>query len=268
MKSKSYWESETFKKVIKNPNQQMFPLWDKSVRGIPNCTLRSSMFSAIKKDHSYKKQEKIASLQNIEILYTGIQLDQGDLDVWEHCIELAKKDGLQKTVEISGHSFLSQIGRAETGVGTTQYEWLKSSFRKLAAALIEVRPISPETKKTQGYFGTMIEKGYYDDEKQRFLIKMNPDIVNLYTIDSWTGVKWVERLSLKKYPLAQWLHGFYSSHKEPIPYKIEIIHSLCGSQTKKLYHFKVNLKKALEKLCEETGWSYEIKKDGKVYIYK
>jgi hypothetical protein len=48
--------------------------------------------------------------------------------------------------------------------------------------------------------------------------------------DGWTQIDWSIRQNLRGHPLAQWLHGFYSTHAQPYPLKIETLHKLCGSE--------------------------------------
>ena len=55
----------------------------------PNSCLQSALFGLIEKGtRKYVKQQKVASLNGIEIWYTGEQLDQSDLDVFLHAIHL------------------------------------------------------------------------------------------------------------------------------------------------------------------------------------
>jgi hypothetical protein len=53
----------------------------------------------------------------------------------------------------------------------------------------------------------------------------------LFGRDGWTQVDWNIRSLLRGYPLAQWLHGFYSTHAAPYPLKVGTLHRLCGSET-------------------------------------
>ena len=80
----------------------------------------------------------------------------------------------------------------------------------------------------------------------------------LYGLDGWSSVEFGQRMALRKQPLSQWLHGYYSSHAKPFPVKIETLHRLCGSQNSTLKGFKQKLISALNKLEEITHWSWEI----------
>ena len=65
-------------------NVVYLPFWPEAVRGVPNGVLRSALFGAIKKgQRRYLEREEIHALDGIRIIYTGLRLDQGDLDVWE-----------------------------------------------------------------------------------------------------------------------------------------------------------------------------------------
>ena len=53
------------------------PLWPKVKRAVPS-------FAAIQgRGRRYMKGELLAAQRGIEIRFTGMQLDQSDLDVWE-----------------------------------------------------------------------------------------------------------------------------------------------------------------------------------------
>jgi hypothetical protein len=74
------------------PSAQL-PLWPEPARGVPNDILRSALFAAIQgKGREYFKHKLLASYDGVQIRYTGEQLDQSDLDVWEQAIHLARLD--------------------------------------------------------------------------------------------------------------------------------------------------------------------------------
>ncbi|RMN57114.1 hypothetical protein ALQ56_200249 [Pseudomonas syringae pv. papulans] len=64
-----------------------------------------------------------------------------------------------------------------------------------------------------------------------------------------------ERRALKGKQLALWLHGTYSTQDAPFAYKVETLLNLCDSETKKIFHFRASLKKALSDLSVVTGWT-------------
>src|ERR1051325_9017610 len=71
------------------------PLWPEPKRGAPNSFIRSALFAAIQgKDRQFMKEAVLASQDGIVIKYTGEQLNQADLDVWETIVHLAREQPL------------------------------------------------------------------------------------------------------------------------------------------------------------------------------
>lgn len=232
------------------PKAIQLPLWPDPVRGVPNSVLRSALFGAIKRGkRAYQDGVKKASVDGVTVVHTGPQLDQADLDVWEQCLHLARTGGLGVEIRFTGHGFLKAIGR---GTGKSQHEWLKSALRRLMTSLVELE----DGKKA--YAGQLLHHWYRDEETGHHVMELNPKIAAMYGTDGWTQVEWEQRQALKKQPLAQWLHGFYSTHAAPFPYKVETLHRLCGSEQEELRHYREKLRKALDAVAVATGWTWEI----------
>lgn len=242
------------------PKVVQLPLWPEPVRGVPNSILRSALFGAIKRGRrAYMQRQQVASYEGVTILQTGPRLDQADLDVWEQCMHLARTGGLGTRIQFAAHGFLKSIDRS---TGKSQHEWLKDAFARLASTVVEIKDGS------RVYFGPMLHHGARDDETGHYAIEINPAIVALYGSDGWTAVEVEQRRALKRQPLAQWLHGFYSSHAAPFPLKVGTIHRLSGSEARQMKHFRAELRQALERLNEATGWTGEIDAGDLVHISK
>ena len=216
------------------------PLWPEAKRGAPNAVLRSALFAAIQgKGRRYLKNALLAVQQGVAIRFTGEQLDQSDLDVWEQALHLARTQALGTRCYLTAHGFLRALGRRTSG---TDQEWLKSVFRRLSATSVEI------TSGRRTYFGSLIERGVRDEDTGRYVVEINPELAALYGRSEWTQIDWEQRQQLRGKPLALWLHGFYASHAEPFRMTVEYLHKLSGSQTKQLKHFKQNLTQALRDL--------------------
>ena len=234
--------------------------WPEAVRGIPNPVLRSALFGAIKRGkRAFQQRVKKASVEGVTVIHTGPQLDQADLDVWEQCLHLARTGGLGTRIQFTAGGFLKAI---ERGVGKSQHEWLKGAFARLSSSVVEV------ADGKRSYFGPMLIGGARDDETGHYVIEMNPKIVSLFGADGWSSIEFEARRALKRQPLSQWLHGFYSSHARPFPMKVETLHRLCGSEAKLLKHFRAELRDALERMKEVTGWTWNIDDADLVQIAK
>ena len=230
------------------------PLWPEAKRGAPNAVLRGALFAAIHKDRQYMhRQELIATQDGVTIRYTGEQLDQADLDVWEQTLHLARTQALGSECHFTAHGFLKTLGRS---TGKRDHEWLKSVFSRLSATDVQIRHGG------RTYFGSLIEGGIRDEETGRYVVEINPKLARFYGRTQWTQIDWEQRQRLRGKPLALWLHGFYASHAAPYPLTVAYLHKLSGSRTKQLRYFKKNLLQALRDL--ETAGAirgFEIRDD-------
>ena len=214
------------------------PLWPEPTRGTPNSFLRGALFAAIQgKERQALKGELLAVQKGDQLRFTGWQLDQSDLDVWEMAATLAQPHPLGNVCHFHIHAFLKALGR---NTGKSDSEWLKDSLRRLMAAGVEI------TSGRYSYGGTLLE--FWRDELAGvYVLKLNPNILSLYRA-GWTQIDWAIRQKLRRKPLALWLHGWLSSNAENYPVKLDTLRQLSGSRTKELKHFKQNLQKALSDL--------------------
>ena len=223
-------EKPTLAKVIQ------LPLWPEPARGTPNAWLRGALFAAVQgKDRRALKRELLATVEGFEIRFTGWQLDQSDLDVWETLVHLVRQHGIGEKVEFTAHALLKALGRS---TGKSDHEWLKDVFARLYTAGVEV------TSDNLTFAGTLLSF-IRVETTGHYVVWLEPRLLNLYQA-GWTQIEWREREALRRKPLALWLHGWYASHAKPYPIKIETLHRLCGSYNKDIYGFKRQLATALD----------------------
>ena len=238
------------------------PLWPEVIRGVPNTVLRSALFGVVKRGRRRLLDRKeIASLDGIVVRHSGPQLDQADLDVWEQCLHLARTSPLGNRIEFSDRAFLKAIGR---NTGKSAREWLKSALTRLQISAVEIE----DTRRRRAYSGQLIHDYARDEDSGRYVIEINPRIAVLFGRDGWTGVEWDQRLALKGQPLGQWLHGFFSTHHMPHGYKVSTLQRLTGSQTTELYKFRQQLRAAMARVAEATGWSWSLGEDDVLRVKK
>lgn len=210
------------------------PLWPEPARGVPNSVLRGSLFAAIQgKNRRYTKRELLAAQDGMQIRFTGMQLDQSDLDVWEQALHLAREHPLGTRCTFTAHAFLKALGR---GTGKSQHEQLKDNFARLAGAVVEI------THNGLTYGGGML-KFYREEQRQIYALEIDATLRQLYTA-GWSSTDWEQRKALRGKPLALWLHGFYATHAAPLPHRVATLHRLCGSTNKCLRGYKRELKKS------------------------
>jgi hypothetical protein len=244
-----------------SPKVVQLPVWADAVRGVPNVALRSALFGVVKRGkRAYLERETIHAQSGVIIRYTGMRLDQADLDVWEQCLHLARARPLEMRVVFSGHGFLKAIGRNTSGANS---EWLKGVFSRLQATSVEM-----DDGQGHAYAGPLILHWARDENTGFHVIELNPQIAGLYGQDGWTGIAWDQRLNLKQNQLAKWLHGFYASHAHPYPVKVTTLRAMSGSESEALFHFRDKLREALTIVAKSTGWTWKIDKNDLVHIDK
>ena len=216
------------------------PIWPEPARGIPNPVLRGALFAAVQgKNRAVFQRELLACQKGLQIRFTGIQLDQSDLDVWEQALHLARLHPLGTRCEFSVYGFLKALGRK---TGKSEHEWLKNSFARLMGCGVELT--NQQERKTYG--GSLLEF-MRDDDSGRYVVIFNPKILIFYE-GGWTAIDWQDRQLLRGKPLALWLHGYLATHAKPYPIKIETIRSFSGSSNKEIRCFKRKLIAALTEL--------------------
>jgi len=259
MREQGLWEAatETEAKATKSTAQIIqLPLWPEPVRAVPNDILRSALFAAIQgKSRRFIKNEILAAVDGITITFKGEQLDQSDLDVWEQAIHLARSQPLGHICHFRANAFLKDIGRAN---GKAQYKWLDEAIKRLIACAVEIRNGS------KVFTGSLLSSCCRDEDTGVYQLTLDPKTIKLYSPNNWSSIEWAQRQAILGKPLALWLHGFYSSHAAPLPYKVETLRNLCGSSDKNLRSFRFQLRKALDDL-KATGaivtWTIDAQTD-------
>lgn len=249
-------------KSVKKPSPQLsLELWPDSVRGVPNAVLRGSLFGVSQRRAVARKRELLAAVDGIEVRFKGERFNQTDLDLWEMLLHLARQQPLGNRVEFSSHSLLKELGRDTAG---KEHEKLKEDIARLRSGTVEVT----WTEEGKTFIGGLVEKAFRDEVTQRYVVVFDEKMLSLYE-GGYSYVNWEQRQALGNNNLAKWLHGFYASHAEPFPYKVDTIRNLCGSTNGVLRDFRRSLKAALAELVEIGAIrSWEIDKNDLVSIAK
>lgn len=225
------------------------PFWPANVRGMPNVLLRCAIFNANNPNAAriQMKKEKLASLENFEITFSGEDLRQDESNLLEELLHLARDTVLSERIEVSGYALLKRLG---AGTSKKDYGKLVTMLERLQSGQITLKFGSGR----KGFTGSLVRKFLWRDGteqgttgKTKWIIYLEPEIIQLFSGDDYTrlGVELRQKLKLE---LSKWLYNYYHTHAEPFPYSVATIHRLCGSQAKQLFHFRANLRKALEEL--------------------
>lgn len=231
------------------------PLWPEPKRGAPNSFIRSALFAAIQgKDRQFLKEATLASQDGITVKYTGEQLNQGDLDVWETIAHRAREQPLGTVASFTAHGLLKALGLP---TGNSQHKQLHSAILRLTACAVEV------THEGRTYFGPLIKSGAKDEITRHYSVELNKAIIKLFGENQWTALDWQQRQALRKQPLAQALHAFYSSHRQPYAVKLATLQAYTGSRNKQAASFKRQVRIALQELVE-VGFLASFSLDGEL----
>jgi TrfA protein len=230
------------------------PLWRDQQRGTPNSFIRSALFAAIQsKDRVFMKGMTLTSQKGITVKFTGEQLNQEDLTLWETLVHLARAHPLGSMCSFTGHGILKSLN---VNTGGTEHRRLHEAITRLNACSVEI------THEGKTYFGSLIEGGIKDEITSHYTIELNQKLIRLFGESQWTAIDWQQRLKLRRKPLAQALHAYYSSHRDPHPVKLSTLQELTGSRNKQLAGFKRDIRNALNALVQ-IGFmqSYDIEND-------
>ena len=239
-------------------NVVQLPLWPEPVRAVPNGFLRSALFGAIARGkRRYIDGEQLAALDGVEIRYKGQRLDQGDLDVWESVLHAVRLQEMGSQCRLTSYALLKLMGLTDTGKNRAT---LQNRIERLVANALTVK---------QGrytYIGSLIRFAAKDEDTQEWVIELDPRLRPLFAADQFTQIEWAVRHALNGKPLAQWLHGFYTSHAKPFPMRMETLLKLSGSENSNPRSAQQTLRNALDAVSEASeahgdGFSPEIRGD-------
>ena len=222
------------------------PLWAEALRCLPNELLRSALFNAKnrKQPRVYLKKQDIAVLFEGRITYQGEELRQDDETVWLQLIHLAKEHPLGGVVEFTPYSFCKAI---DWPICKGSYERLRECLDRMQATALAVY----SKRLAEGVSLSMIPVFAWQDENKQTLkkyrVQVAPQLVELFGSDHFTRVEWEQRLALPV-GVATWLHGYYASHREPFPVKLDTIKRGSGMTTESASRVRQLIESALAEL--------------------
>ena len=164
------------------------PLWPEHKRGTPNTFLRSALFSAIQgKDRQFIKGQILAAQRGIQVKFTGQQLNQDDLTLWETLVHLAKQHPLGHSCNFTAYGLLRLMA---LHTGGREHRRLHDAIIRLTACAVEI------THDGKTYFGPLIQSGAKDELTSHYAIQLNRDLIRLYGETHWTALDWQQRRQL------------------------------------------------------------------------
>lgn len=173
----------------------------------------------------------------IELLFTGTELRQDDLDVWLELLHDARDDlAALRRFRVSG--LLAALGRSRSAASRHA---LLASLARLAGASFAVK----QNAKVISLSVRLIKNFRFDGVLCS--VELDENAAQLFGEHEWSSVQLPERRGLKS-TLAQWLHGFFSTHARPFPLRLAYIRQQSGSAIRSDKKFKQEVRAALEEL--------------------
>ena len=236
-----------------------FPLFPESTRPVSNDMARSALFSCIQgKDRRFIKDALLATVDGVEIRFTGEQLNQDDHDLLMQLIFMARATALGKWVTVSAYAILKALGRKDSG---KQYRELRTDISRLAAGMVSIRNAKVKIE----YIGHhLIAKASQHEISRHWIHRLDPELKPLYGDITHTLIDWEKRLALKGKDLARWVQLYMATHAKPYPVKVDTLRQLSGSRAKALRNFRAQLRLALDDLITNediVDWRIEMPDD-------
>jgi hypothetical protein len=220
--------------------------WEDGKRAAPNAVLRSALFPVLdtKKERPFLKEEKLCSVSGVEVIFTGQQFAQSDLDVYLELLQLARSFPLGTPVKFSAYGLLKALGR---NTGNSDHLWLHSVLIRLRGGTLDL------TDHKKRYFGGLIEGGFKDEITRHYEITINPKFAVLFGFGMWATIDRTQRAALGRNATAKALHAYYSTHATPTAHRFETLAGIVGLNNPNKRDVKARVIKAHE-MMRETGF--------------
>lgn len=259
-------KAESEANLLGTAMQQLLPDIFEDKRAIPNCFLRGALFGMVRKGRrALVDNQPIFTMSQYQVSFTGHELDQNDLELWDTLMYLAKERNVDSELRISLYDLCQQMRLSFT---KTAYVALGARLSRLQLGQVRIKA----SKKL--FFGSLINNVYMEEgDHGRLVVEYNKKLTPLFTDGDYTLISVDIRHLLGDNQLARWLYNFYESHSEPIPFAIDFIQKLCRSDSEPK-EFKRLLKNSLElvkkahlSVNHKSKWDYEITDKNYLLIY-
>ena len=218
------------------------PAFPDTARPVVNDVARSALFSCVQgKDRQMLEKALLATVEGVEIRFTGRQWNQDDHDLLMQVVHMAGQAPLGEYVLLPAYAILQGLDR---DTGGEQYRQLRDDIERLVAGTVSLR----NTTRKVEYIGHLVDDAVQDEGSRHWLIRLNLKLRALYGPATHTLVDWEQRKRLRGKDLARWLHLYLATHAAPFPVKVATLKDLSGSRTTALRKFRQMLRRALADL--------------------
>lgn len=259
-------KAEQDARLLGTAMQQLLPEIFEEKRAIPNCFLRGALFGMVRKGRrALVGDAPIFTMSQYDLKFTGYELDQNDLELWDTLMYLAKERNVDSELRITLYDLCQQLRLTNNG---KTIEAIKNRIARLKIGTVKI------TANKKEFGGSLINNYYIDtDGDGKLVIEYNKKLTPLFTDNDYTFISADIRHLLGDNQLARWLYNFYESHNKPIPFTLDFVQKLCRSDSE-LKEFKRLLKNSLELVKKahlsvnlKSKWNYEITDRNYLLVY-
>ncbi|HRG61663.1 MAG TPA: plasmid replication initiator TrfA [Burkholderiales bacterium] len=259
-------KAEEEAKLLGTAMQQLLPEIFEDRRAIPNCFLRGALFGMVRKGRrSLVENQPIFTMSQYKVSFSGSEMDQNDLELWDTLMYLAKNRQVDTELRITLYDLCQQMRLTDA---KSNYERLTTRAKRLAFGKVSIKADNKE------YFGSLLDDVYIDNDGDgKLVIRYNKKLAPLFTDGDYTLISADIRHLLGDNQLARWLYNFYETHNQPLPFTIDFLQKLCRSDNSPK-DFKYKLKIALAQVKKahlavdiKSKWECEITKNNYLLVY-
>ena len=163
------------KKMGGNPKNLFLPGMNEFTWAMPNHLARSSIFAPVARGRRKIHDGNIIhSRGDVEIRFSGRQLDEAQADVWMQAMKEAQRQPLGTPVVINRCAFLRKIGRTDGG---ENFKWLHRTMQDLVFAMLVIEVTKRGGRKLSiGKTRALhLISGFdYDEDREEYTLTIDP----------------------------------------------------------------------------------------------
>ncbi|CAJ4306325.1 trfA family protein [Burkholderia pseudomallei] len=196
------WEriQERAARELSRPRQMFLPGLEPTMRAMPNHIARSSLFAPLSKTHQrrFLNDYILVSRRDVEIKFTGVQLDESQADVWMQLMYIASSSPIGEPFDVRSASILEAMGRQ---IGGAEYRWLRRAMEALYKATLIIDVVNKYRigdGDSDGDGIRMIDRFKYDASRKQYTLVIDPRWVAMYSNQEFARIDWEKRLAIKR----------------------------------------------------------------------
>lgn len=229
----------------------------KHLKNFPGFIARSALFRASPSSDRHDQPTPVKA-QGGQLVLSGPKLGMRDKHVWETAIQIAKEraTNVGDAFEIELRDFARRMGSNDFGGRALASIW--ESLERLALCRVEFE-IGDSCKGVGSLLATACRDG------ASLYLRLNPDFVIPALLGDKQFLFDQGRRKALPYALSQWLHDFFSTHKQARDMDLLYLRELCGYDgSPRNFPFRLRAAmKALVAAAPELISSFEIVETGR-----